>query len=361
MGKTRRAGARWKEGVDTCIFKPAVRCGPKEERQAGHVSRILRTDQANYDGAIEQIIEENHPELLRQKVVSVRSHVCHPYYTDTDTAPAQFGVRPGHGCARLGVILNGPGNTPNENHVNFITPEMNGTVDSLFANPAGNYTNVKNWREILAGAMDAALELVPDDGPWIIHGDCHLKNVVYWRDPARAWPVSALADWGRTLLIEDPNDLEVVKAAIKRWVIVGNKWVDPGATNDQIEQAILQFRGKGYAQLPDSILDTLAIILQPPMLATEDDRVDFRRRMNRLRGWVPYSLMIQVSISLPDRYRDELYDDSTRAGLGINDIIQQPNQERLKQYMLRIFASSPSRPAPAGGKRRKTKKHPRRK
>jgi hypothetical protein len=267
------------------------------------------------------------------KLVSVHARSCTPYYTTTDQE--EWTGEEG-GCTRLGDV----DNEAAEGHVNLITPEMSvGTLCSYFnKKPAAGVEDRRevrksNWRNVILGATTAAIALVPDDEKWIVHGDCHFGNVLLWRSRERSWPISALADWGRSLVIEDPNDLESVRAGIRQYVI-SSGWVDEDDASDRsVVSAIRRMVGQGYDQLPDTILDTLMNL----MMMRGDDEAAFTRRMMRIRGWVPYVLVEQA---LP--VGDRLVDPDTGAHININDLLTRPNQAELANLVMRILTSIPT-------------------
>lgn len=66
-------------------------------------------------------------------------------------------------------------------------------------------------------AMSAALAMVPDGGPWIIHTDLHTKNVLVSRtEPGKYM----LHDWGRTIVIASPIEKSTVVAGVREYMRV---------------------------------------------------------------------------------------------------------------------------------------------
>jgi hypothetical protein len=101
-------GEVWKEGVDTCVFKPAVRCQGEAERVPNSVSRIVKTDQAARDLQIERLIREKFPFLVEANLVTVHTKACVPDYEQRDLiAEKPFQPGYGRGCYKLGQAKTG--------------------------------------------------------------------------------------------------------------------------------------------------------------------------------------------------------------------------------------------------------------
>ena len=346
-------GVKWREGADTCIFKPMVTCGPHDPAP-GFVSRILNAADAATDVQVEEIIRNIFPDLVARRLVAVHTYACTPHYEDRDRAvDPSFQPAAGKGCAKLGALTDA--NAPN--HVNLITPEMDGTLDSYLRSPdTGRYA--AHWRNLLQGAIQAAVTMVPDDGPWIVHGDCHFNNVLCWNHPERGLPITALADWGRTLVIENPADLDSVKSGIRNWVVVASRWLPavPPPSDAAIAATIRTYIGRTYRQLPDPVLNALAGLMEMRDMSNADA---FAYRIAHIRGWVPYALIKEILLFVPS---DALYDPvfnpaGSRAIL--DAILLRPSQYYLSEYLTSIFNTTRHKamgrdviiPLPAGGGR----------
>jgi hypothetical protein len=66
-------------------------------------------------------------------------------------------------------------------------------------------------------AMSAAVELVPDAGPWIIHTDLHGNNILQ-SSKNTASVKFMLHDWGRSLVIADPTTPQGITSGIQEFI-----------------------------------------------------------------------------------------------------------------------------------------------
>jgi hypothetical protein len=321
-----RAGmAQWREGVDTCVFNPAVRCVGEPERREG-VSRIRNKDVGARDTLIETKLREAFPALVEAMAVSVYSHTCTPEYDAEDARDDVPGMIRSGGCERLGEIVPGP----NPEHQNFITAKFQGSLNAYLV-PEGvpNNDRIRDWKSLLAYATRAAVDLVPDDGPWIIHADCHFGNVL-WRSRYDGVVVTSLGDWGRAILIEDPNDINSVRKGIREWVgSLGYLQTPADSTPNKIAAAISRLRP--MSQHPRRILTHLAILMIDRPISREAD-------LAALRGWVLYVLISQMMNYLPEG-------DPVVEPEALNALLTAPNQAALKAYRRNILAPAPSRRA----------------
>jgi len=288
-----KGGAKWRSGADTCVFKPAVRCEGETERRPG-VSRVLNVNTSKRDVEVETRIANEFPRLAETGKVTVYTNQCTPQYEEADIESAESFIER-KGCTKLGNISPGI----NRNHTNLITEEREGTVAEYFK---CSQENPPKWRTVIADALRAAMTMVPDNGPWIIHADCHLGNVLY----AQGWDKnihSSLADWGRTLIIENPKNLESVRNGIREWITTWKK-IDKATTSDrQIVEHMFTLPGEEdeYKQHPRAIVYPVARLLHP---STTESSPDFANAMNVIRGWVPYVIIGQTLEYVPSQSFD---------------------------------------------------------
>ena len=326
MRKTRRGGAQWREGVDTCVFKPAVRCEGEADRREG-VSRIRDKSVGERDTLIETKLREAFPMLVNALSVSVYSHVCTPEYDDED-ADDELPWEKNGGCEKLGEIEPGP----NPEHQNFITTKFQGTLKSYLM-PGGveNIDRIREWKSVLRYATRAAVELVPDNGPWIIHADCHFGNVL-WRVRANGEVATALGDWGRAILIENPKDIVSVQKGIREWVGSLEYLETPAdSTTNKIAAAISRVGNR--TQHPRRILNPLVRLILDRPISREAD-------LAALRGWVLYVIINQMMNYLPEG--DPVVEPDE-----IEALLAAPNQAQLKAYRLSVLDRHPLPPRAA--------------
>lgn len=306
--------------MDTCVFKPAVRCVGEPDRREG-VSRIRNKIVGERDTLIETKLREAFPALVEARAVSVYSHMCTPEYDGEDALDQVPGMIRNGGCEKLGEIV--PGANPS--HQNFITTQFQGTLNGYLVPPPEGVPNndrIRNWKSLLAYATRAAVDLVPDDGPWIIHADCHFGNVL-WRVRADGVAATSLGDWGRAILIEDPKDIVSVQKGIREWVgSLGYLGTLADAPPDRIAAAISRLRN--IPQHPRPIINHLVRLVLDRTISREAD-------LAALRGWVLYVLITQMMNFLPDG--DPVVKPET-----INALLTAPNQEALREYRRAILA-----------------------
>ncbi len=272
------AGAKWKSGTDTCVFKPAVKCQGETEVRPG-VSRIRKKENAERDILIETRLRDAFPALVESGAVNVFSHQCVPEFTKEDIASDPAAVFSGKGCERLGEISEGP--VPAL--TNLVTPEVMSSMKSALTQlpnlPTGNRII------LMRRALQTAVDLVPDEGPWIIHADCHLGNVLL------SGGNSTLADWGRAVIVENPKDIASIRKGVKEWLLslshIGLVPEYP-AYKFLMAMTLTLHQPKEYAQHPRNVLGEIAINLW----RKEEENQEIARQA--LRGWLLYVLINQA-------------------------------------------------------------------
>ncbi len=336
MGKTRRGGmAQWREGVDTCVFKPAVKCEGDVERPSG-ISRIRRRNSARRDIAVETRIRDAFPQLVEKKLVSVYSRACVPEYEVSDDEYDVPEDRRSDGCSKLGDINPGP----EPDHINLVTDKWAGELyDYLFPDEHTDLDQLMNWRSAIRGASWAAVQMVPDAGPWIVHTDCHFGNVLYRRITGGGIK-TGLADWGRTLIIENPNDIASVRQGIREWVL-SLTYLQPRAdwTDNQIRAAISRIGGR--PQHPRHILNAVALLMAPHTPEV------FATSMAKIRGWVLYVLVKQCVDAIPETEHDRVFVGADRQTPSVEALLTARDNTALRH--LRTDLLNPEEAAPAEG------------
>lgn len=342
--------AQWREGVDTCVFNPAVKCEGEAQRPGEEelpegveprtfVSRIRTRAKAGRDIEVETLIRTKFPKLVEYGSVSVYDRQCVPDYDEEDVKYEVPDEIRSSGCGKLGQLKVGP----NPEHVNLITEKFDGEVASyLYPDPndedEADQERLKEWRSIIRHASSAAVVMVPDEGPWIIHTDCHLGNVLYneyTTAEGEERQVSALADWGRTLIIENPKDLASIRQGIREWV--GSLTYLQTAADAPADKIVAAIRSIGdRKQHPRSILDAVARLMIDPV-------ANFEKDMAMLRGWMFYALITQMIADLED-------EDDEPLPYEVAAVLQTRNKRELlliRQDILEI--KRPVAAAPEGG------------
>jgi hypothetical protein len=190
-------------------------------------------------------------------------------------------MRENLGCEKLGN-LNYTGVNPF--HVNMITPIRGDTLyNFLRKNPAFKPT----WRYLISGIVQAAITMVPDSGPWVVHTDCHLNNILTIPKGEGEAPDLSLADWGRTIVVENPNDIASIRKGVREWAeSVAFLRVSKGMTDEQVGQRIAETL-VDYPQHPVKYTQGLSGIFS-------NNKQQQQYGINTLRGWLPFVLIQQT-------------------------------------------------------------------
>ena len=217
MPRTRRrqrGAGPWREGADTCVFKPALACKDKPGTRPGpeYVSRV--TDPTDRALAIETLIKEKFPNLVSKGWVTAFEKSCIPFYTRDDAVRDPSYIekyishvpKPHPGACQTTIV---PDNRRAPEQVNLISKRV-GPAYYDFIVP----TRIDTAFLLFRNAMSAAVALVPDEGPWIIHTDLHANNILR----SLTEPSYMLHDWGRSLVIRDPRTPEGVLQGVREFV-----------------------------------------------------------------------------------------------------------------------------------------------
>lgn len=186
----------WRQGEDACIFKPVVKCAGEATKYGdGYISRITNKKDAGLE--IEDIIHSKFKDLTKAGWVSTYLKSCKPEYSEDDMKKdGEFNAR--YKDEKRGEC-NKIQNKDDTERVNLIYKQLGSTLAEINTKAIPINTSFVE----LQHAFSTAIELVPDSGPWLIHTDLHTDNILFNKDSHKY----ILNDWGRTLVIEDPNDL----------------------------------------------------------------------------------------------------------------------------------------------------------
>jgi hypothetical protein len=197
-----RGGEQWKEGSDTCVFRPSVACLEDPIKYPSGmpdmISRIV--PKTGKDLLFEVNINKFFSQLIKRGIVAASHVQCTPKYKDTNMRKGARISATGP-CSTLGAP---------STSVNLITSAYE---DSYYSHIKKNRIQYKRALELLRGAICAAVALVPDDGVWVVHGDLHLGNVFVKEDRSSKTRYSqtytAIGDWGRTMLFDSKDKTSV--------------------------------------------------------------------------------------------------------------------------------------------------------
>jgi hypothetical protein len=173
---------------------------------------------------------------------------------------------------------------------------------------------------LLRGAITAAVELVPDNGPWIIHGDLHFGNVLVKKDIGFE-PYTGIGDWGRTIIISDPKNAESIDNGLTKYLTQMSALFGPFDTfssPNPIYKPMSRFppiASGRQAQYSLTVLDSMQAVLA----FIDDHNIIIKEGMARIRGWMVYVLLKQLYIL----YRQY-------PPFWIQSVLDQPSQEELR-------------------------------
>ena len=260
-----KGGGIWREGSDTCIYKPAVQCANEPDHDlTGFISRILPSSEKT-DVSVENIIKKFFPDLVEHRWVSVHKEVCTPRYKAKDVQSPAIQLNVNAGCSR--VPQRYPGVNPH--HQNLIAPEFGPS----FLSDHPTAIPLRQCIGELQTAIITAVELVPDKGPWIINTDLHANNLLRFVD-RKGRHRYALHDWGRTIVIKDPNNLNSIKNALQH----------------AQEKYLLMLYGNFRSQSHPAFLNLINHILR---CSTIEQASPFLRI---LRCWTIFSLLYLIQV-----------------------------------------------------------------
>lgn len=279
-----KGGLQWKEGSDTCIFKPSVAC--KEDPITypsdipNMISRVVKKTEP--DIANEKLIRDNFPDLVKRGIVSVFQTECTPQFIEGNRNVSNSITYSGPCMKRpASVYLS-----------NLITPEYTDSFRSYIkTNNIGSLRAI----QLLRGAICAAIELVPDNKVWVIHGDLHLNNVLVKQDleakERESQTYTALADWGRMITFNSA-DVESVYYGLARFLHLQSMKFGPFSSYKKIldDPGI---RSGRYTQYSGTLLTALHNFMVAYEAGSMTDAL-FKKTLAVLRGFMPYILTKQL-------------------------------------------------------------------
>ena len=288
----------WRQGQDTCVFQPVVDC--KDEKTSyndGYVSRIVSKDDRTV--SVEKLLKDKFSHLIRDGWITAYVKSCQPKYKPSDrdrTKEFQDSYGRTKGACNKKIFAD---NRTAPTQINLISKKLGDTYDAK----AKLTTKQKAFEEI-RNAFSASIELLPDDGPWIIHTDLHKGNILFNEDTNQY----SLHDWGRTLVIHNPKSDESFIKDCREFV------------NDIYPPHIWK-KIPHVWQMPPSIVKVLQKVYDTGTVTEEEKHI--------IKTWTPFVILATVADTCRLRmehkkvHKDMIEHSKTQAGMihFLNDFI----------------------------------------
>jgi hypothetical protein len=358
---------RWKQGSDTCVFKPSVGCqdGAAPGNLPGMISRVV--EEGSIDVETESRLKESFPDLAKRGLITVYTQACTPAFSTTNL---NWGEMLSHsGACDL--------KSPHDTYTNLITTEYTNDYYSFVRGKGlgGIKIGPERGLELLRGALCAAVALVPDNGTWGIHGDLHLGNVLIKQDldskDRASQSYTSLADWGRSLTFDSTSMDSVFTALHKYLHIQKYAWDDSFESFEDManEEGV---RTGQYLQYSGGVFLRLHVFHKKYIRGGRGlTKAVFQDALGALRGWMVYVLLKQYykvyGIPYPS-WIAAVVTQKSQAGLIAHLNANLPKIAGEDYYSERFLENRPlpvvPSPIPAinlGGGKRKTKRNLKRK
>ena len=254
--KRQRGGQMWDQGDDGCIFYPRVACvGEKVPLSSdpNFVSKIVPAKSLDLD--VEMFLRKYFLHVVSKKGVLIARNNCVPQFVAEDWIPspklAEKLVSSKYGACHGLLAVKTP-----ELYQNLLYEKYDDTYfHAIQQEPF--LSNHTKCLLLLRHALNAAVALVPDSGPWVLHIDLQVNNIFV----KLAKRYSSLADWGRCCIIENPNDqtsitkgLTTLLEKLKTKITVKRKFIEDYTGYPELPQFPIVIR-KAY----DILLNAKAI------------------------------------------------------------------------------------------------------
>ena len=268
--KRQKGGVKWKQGSDGCIFNPSVACQSESGEISFHksntISKIMPL--GSIDEKVERFLQTHFPDLVAKKGVLVAQEHCTPFFLDTNlTFNKNLNQSdPLYPCMKI-TEKSDP-----KNYTNFVIEQYDGEFAKIFKK-----SNITDILHGLRHALNAAVTLVPDNGPWVLGFDFHLGNIFVKKEGKKI--NSSLADWGRTIIIENPNDPTSLRKGLYEGLQLlrntGWQSMQLLPSGRLVKIPLIQFEdyGKGYIQthgelpqFPDSVRKAMDDVYKRPVI-----------------------------------------------------------------------------------------------
>ncbi len=225
-----RGGAKWKQGVDGCIFLPSLACvGDETPNEPNTVSKVV--PKGSYDEIAENFLQTHFPNLVAGKGVLIAQKRCTPVFKTSNIVMSQelqhILMRKMLRMPKNQQKMRGPcvklAHTTPELYTNFVMEQYDKTFTQYM-----NTNSLKDYFKVLRNALNAAVGLTPDTegSAWVLGIDFHTSNILIRFEET----MSSLADWGRVILISNHSDLKAFQKGL--------------------QEALEYFHTKGYVKTP---------------------------------------------------------------------------------------------------------------
>lgn len=272
----------WRQGADTCVLDMSVGCkddSSVERAKPGYISRIVR--KGSQDALIERTIKSWFPNLVTNGLLAVSEFQCTPKFQEYSnlknatytTGPCSIVKREYNAAASKGPFPSHSRGLVEDNYDNLVTKKYESSFYEFRQEMPSEMDDTSYFQyvfSVLRGAMNAAVATVPDPDnfpSWVIHADLHQNNILLNSSggpDGNAY--TALADWGRAILIPNINDPEALHALL--------------AGYSRSFEHILANETATYKQYPHFVIYRIVQFIRSPSPATYNDAVDALRVWN---------------------------------------------------------------------------------
>ena len=311
--RRQRGSGPWRQGADTCVVKPIVACqGPQPNLPRGpnaYISRV--TDPTDRAKLVEDLLKTKFKILIDADWVTAYTVACTPKYKPSDLIPdpsfyRKYPTNTGLACEqkiypfnrtpdqlRYDAFRRGISETQNLNY------ESHNQVNMLSERAGDAFADFKSGVPIreaflmFQNAMSAAVELVPDDGPWIIHTDLHANNILQ-SSKYTASPKFMLHDWGRSLVIMDPKLPQGITSGVAEFV------------NDVYPPAKWGKIPTGWQMPPELVKAAEELKSLKDAINAKNAGITPESNVAKLRVWTIYMVFknILAHFAVPDRHTE---------------------------------------------------------
>ena len=261
-------GAILGQGEDTCVIAPPKSCPTMKADPDTQVSRLVGPGTS--DEETEKFLLQNFGDLVRARFISSSTAQCFINVNNADLSGNAYN----NGCKRaVRRHKDGTG------HINLLTDRYEDTGAKLMARG-----NEQETRQLLSTAAVISNLLVSDKGPWVVQTDLHTNNIGYNRrqlNNGRIGIIACLADWGRCMIISNPNDFESVRRGIQRWT-ASSSMTQFGRTPEEVLNWYVTKQNGG--QHPRALMQ----IIRDGYIRGSSPQAK-RACVNAIRGWMMHS------------------------------------------------------------------------